>query len=56
MDEATQTAILALWEAIAKLNAHDMALLQNQMRMEKRMVLHEAYQASEEMQQPRIGH
>lgn len=51
-----RSEIQSLWAAIRALNQNDMNLCENVLRMSRRMALHEAYQASEEMDQPRVSH
>ena len=43
------TEIQQLWAAIRALNSNDGALLTNIQRLSSRLVVHEAYQAAEEM-------
>ena len=46
----------SLIQAVNTLSQNDQNLLTNIQRLSARMNLHEAYQASEEMDQPRVGH
>lgn len=55
-DEELQAQFAALWLAFEQMNQNQQAIHTNFHRMSVRMSLHEAYQASEEMNEPRSAH